>query len=924
MIRRPETSLHLIACAAVVLLAWGGLLAADDPAAGIPRREIAALQEELAEAGEVSSSIRKRRAYKNIVRDGEELIEASPAAPDRWRVLEIMFQGQKRLLALEDSDRNRDALFETSRRLAEAPDELANLRLEAEMLLSERDLSAKDADVAERTQALGELLARYRDTPGEAKSLMMASLIAPKLEAFDLEKQIFRAMDDRFAGDYDLIEWRRKHHGYAHERVLFTGTFKRADGTSLTFPIDGIGHTCVMVFWSKHTPEIAAQLAKIRDLQTRFPGQIDVFSFNVDELADGGEETLRSMGLDWAAMLLPGGKKSQAYRVVAKQDPIAVRVNAHGHAFLPSGLIDELLEEVSMEQNFDDPRYLAQLQSLLVGEFLLAADEPSSAAGSVPVKELRAIQDCFVAAPLRYRLTREQALANYQRAEKLCGEAMAQNPGAPDLWRVRNHRIIALLGMWKLGFEPEHLTAAVAESRKFLLGEALGNPLTGSLPNAAGAVAARFCVATHALRQGEQAPRVVLAELIRSFGSDEPPAAAYAAAAILAMDANARELHAEYRGKFLASRDDDPAMWPVVSFLCDQNHRCRLFKYNYYMPASRARRIVRANLRSNAADLDAPRDTRGPVRAEFKKLDGGSLSLPQATDGKLTLLMFVEPPAAPDEDYPVFINGAVSEDAKGKKVETLGVMQHAFQYAEQHVHQEIKVIAAFLGDDVARVDALVARHGWPCQAVLVPGGLTNPLVRRLGVLSADRVPNIVLLRPDGTIVWKLSGLVHPQVKSEGIGETLHVINRAMRHNIDRYEIERSIVALEKGDHKAAVRLFSGPFPPPERPSPDGWTAPRFHGRAVAHIELKNWEAALADLDAAIGAHQWELNRKRPCVCHRVADLHLTRAGVFEKLGRAQEAEEARQLAGAAKIRHSLTRYGRLHERLEAVQGKGAK
>ena len=38
------------------------------------------------------------------------------------------------------------------------------------------------------------------------------------------------AMDDRFAGDYDLIEWRRKNHGYAHERVLFTGTFERADG----------------------------------------------------------------------------------------------------------------------------------------------------------------------------------------------------------------------------------------------------------------------------------------------------------------------------------------------------------------------------------------------------------------------------------------------------------------------------------------------------------------------------------------------------------------------------------------------------------------------------------------------------------------------------------------------------------------------
>jgi len=69
------------------------------------------------------------------------------------------------------------------------------LRLEADMLLAERDLSERNADVKARTQALAELIARYRHTPGEKKSLMMASLIAPKLEAFELEKQIIRAMN---------------------------------------------------------------------------------------------------------------------------------------------------------------------------------------------------------------------------------------------------------------------------------------------------------------------------------------------------------------------------------------------------------------------------------------------------------------------------------------------------------------------------------------------------------------------------------------------------------------------------------------------------------------------------------------------------------------------------------------------------------
>lgn len=919
---RQRDKFHCLTACLTVLLALGDVSIAQEPAATaskiIPENEIAALQEELHKAGKAASSIRKRRAHKGVVRDGEALLKASPAAPNRFRVLEIMFQSQKRLLGLQNSDRNREALFETCAKLAAAPDELADLRLEADMLLSERELSQKNADVKARAQALAELIARYRDTPGEAKSLMMASLIAPKLEAFDLEKQILRAMDERFSGDLDLIEWRRKHHGYAHERVLFTGTYTRADGTSLTFPIDGMGHTCLMVFWSKETPDIATHLATIKDLQSRFPGQFEVFSFNLDELADGGEKTLRALGLDWTAMLLPGGRTSQICRVVARQDPIGVRVNAHGHAFLPSPLIDTLIEEMPIEQNLDDLRYLAQLQSLLVGDFLVTAtdlgNKPARTAESVPAETLDAIQDCFIIPPLRYRLTRVEALASYVKAEKLCGDAIARYPKAPDLWLVRNRRIIALLGMWKHAFEPKHLAAAVAEARI---------TLAASPPRGAD-VAPRFCLAKDALRQGKRTPHLVLSDLIEAAGASEAPASAHAAAAILAMDVSAVGLHATYREKLLEMHDGDPAMWPVASFLLDQNHSYRLFKANYYMPPSLARRIERAKLRSNAAALDRPPGISGPLKAEFNTPSGGKLSLPQATDGKLTLLMFVEPPADPGADFPTAINGAISEDSRGRRIETKGAMQHAFGFADQHVRQEIKVIAAFLSDDAVRVQALVEKHQWPCQTVMVPGGLGNPLVRRLGILSADRVPNIVLLRPDGTIAWKLSGIVHPQLRSEGINETLYVISRAMKAHIHAYEMENSLAAFEKGDLQEAVRLFSGPFPPPERPSPDEWSAPRFHGRALAHMGLKNWEAALADIDAAIEAHQWVFNAKKPCPCRRVAQLLLSKATALDQLGRAQEAEEARQQAAAAKTSHGATRAGRLHERLESLHMKGAK
>ena len=624
-----------------------------------------------------------------------------------------------------------------------------------------------------RAKALTELLQRYRDTPGEAKSLMIASQIAPKLDAVELEKQITRALDERFSGDLDVIQWRRTRRDYSYFPVVFTGTFNRTDGVSLTFPIDGMGHTSLIYFWSQKTPDIETHLVAVKELQSRFPGQLDVFSFNLDELPDAGEKILRTLGLDWTAMRLPGGRKSQTYRVFATRDPIGVRVNAHGHAFL----LSPHTETTPMEQNFDDVRYLSQLQSILVGDFLVASANPDNkqarTAESVPTETIDAIQDCFVAAPLRYRLTRAEALKNYKKAEELSRDAITQYPKAPDLWLVRNRRIIALLGMWKLAIEPKHLEAAAEEARAALA----ANPPRGA------DVAPRFCLAKQSFRQGDSNPQQVLFALMEETSS---PASAYAAAAILAMDVSSRELHDKYRKMLLNKDNSDLAVWPIVSFLRDQNHRYRLFKPNLYFPPTLARRIERANLRRNAGVAEPTLVTSGPLLVEFRTPTGGIVKLPQATDRKVTLIMFVEPPADADADLPALINGKTTEDARGNKKEVPGVMQRTFELAGQHAGK-VKVIAALLTDDEERVQSLMKKNVWPCQAVIVPGGLTNPLVRRLGILSADRVPNIALLRPDGTIGWTLSGIVHPQVRSEGEGEWQYGIQLGMKSNIERYE-----------------------------------------------------------------------------------------------------------------------------------------
>ena len=578
--------------------------------------------------GGASSSTRQRRNYKSVVRDGEELLDNSPAAPNRWRVLEIVFQSQKRLLGLENSEDNRSALLATSAKLAKAPDEYAELRLEADLLLSEQRLSAKNADVKERAEALAELIERYRGTPAEAKSLMIAARIAPKLQAFELQKRIADALGERFAGDPSVIEFRRQHLGLRRQDVVFVGTYTRADGVVLRFPADLMGRQSVMVFWSRKTEGYEAYLKRIKELQDKLPGRFEVFSFNLDELPDAGAGTLRALQLDWTVMRLPGGKKSQAFRTYGINDPVGFLVNAYGHALLAPASLNAA-EQVklgvrgiqmgmaTLERRLDDPRFLSQLQSLFVGDVLVTEpDGPLDAAlppelkmvpkgsgkeasaklartaDSVPAETLRAIQECFTPVPFRYRLKTAEALANYEKAEKLCGEAVRQNPAAPDLWIVRNRRIIALLGMWKLAGEPKHLEQAAREARA---------SLAAKLPPGADIVP-RFCLAKEALRQGRSEPESVLQDLIEKTGGAEAPPSAHAAAAILALDANSRDLHNRYRATLLAAPDGgNPVLWSMVSFLRDRTHSYRLLKGNYI---NKERGSVRSYMINHGAPPD--------------------------------------------------------------------------------------------------------------------------------------------------------------------------------------------------------------------------------------------------------------------------------------------------------------------------------
>ena len=235
------------------------------------------------------------------------------------------------------------------------------------------------------------------------------------------------------------------------------------------------------------------------------------------------------------------------------------------------------------------------------------------AAQPVEQEKIDAISACFTPAPMRYRLSPAQALADYTKAEKLSREAISQFPKAPNLWQLRNSRIIALLGMWKTSIEPKHLDAAVDEAKM---------ALANDQPKGANIVA-QFCLAKSALRPENSNAESILADFIKATGGDDAPATAYACASILALETHSRGLHQQYRGRTLAMHNEnDATLWPVVTFLRD-----RFYQFNLLHATNQRRE--RKESRSNIINHGWSTSTTPFPATELKTLDGSTLSLPR-------------------------------------------------------------------------------------------------------------------------------------------------------------------------------------------------------------------------------------------------------------------------------------------------------
>ncbi len=799
--------------------------------AQIPEEKINAFDQALTASKEESSAARKRLSVKRAVRDAEELLKEHATAANRFVLLEVIYRARQELVKLDNDPENRSALLATCKLLAAAPDEFALQRFDADLLLSQSESVREGSEQGARARALQQLVDRYRGTTAEAKSIKVAVVIAMELGDTQLAEKLRLRMEERFGADLDMIAFQRDHFGGQVVGAPISGTFERADGKWTRFPMDAMGKSTIVLFWSKDDigkKHLEGFAAAWKQHQAELSGRMQIVSFNLDDLPDAGQSMLKEAGVDWPALKLPGGTGNPYFKTFAKKSPAAITISPSGYAALVlegstknnNGRNVEITDDVDysswltrgLSRSWTNPSYMNQMSSVYSGEFLIH-DQKSS---SLPQETLSAIQKCFPTPILRYQTPNAELITLYQNAESLTTKAIAENTSSPDLWLLRNYRITALNCLWKLTNDRAHLDLALEESKTAL----------ASSPSAAALVVPQLCLTREALRQPDTKPREVIAQFLTSLGGDKAPPTALAAASLLALETADRELHEQYRTQILANHAEDPSLFPFVALLLDRYHRYWLHQVPFSAGWSYGRREKYFQTHGE------PEDAQRKFNAELTSLDGKTVSLPKEYAGKWLIVLI--PSTLPGEKttLPKMVTGSLD-------------MLKRYLTAKRGT-DDLQIITAILDDDAARVTANYLPVPVTSPVLMVPGGISNPLVTQLGLLNEPGKTNAVVVRPDGTIAVALSSL---SLQNETIAKV-----------IEWHDEKAVIDALASGNVEEAKRIafLRAPTEPPVstdpkkkniKPIPHSLT--HLRARARVYLALKDYQKALADIEEVI-------------------------------------------------------------------------
>lgn len=796
---------------------------------------LAALRADLSEATRAPSSARQKLALRRVVRDAEEVIQNNPTAPNRFEAMEVLFRTQQALYQRDADEDIRLGILKTCGMLTVAPDMYAELRWDADLLLSQAQIARQGGDAKQRARMLRELVERYLGTSAETKAVRMTLLLALELGESGLIEYLDALISERFADDLSMIAYKREK---LPERVFGVTLFedlRDTKGNLVRFPADGFGTTTALFFWS-NDDNGRANLKEIAEvLRSKPPAperRLVIYSVNLDELPDAGESILRQHGLDWRALHLPGGRTSLVYQAYARVDPKLVTVSPTGIAslFLTGGNMDgkgfERWIGSSTARSWVDSYYCNTLQSLTSAEFLIldpwdkfdpavppelmalssdpAADKPllNRTDKSVPEATARAIQACFLAPPRRYNATYEEVIAGYQKADELCAQAIKAHPDAPDLWMIRNRRIVALMGLWKVKLDNHYLNEAAVEAHA---------ALKAGYPAGADAIA-RLCLARQAVREPDADAGQVIRSLVQTKEGEQPAAPTLAVAALVAMEVGDRETYAQMRQMLLEQHGNEPMLWPLTAFMLDRYYRYWLYQipfisghlYSY----REAHGISRFEAEPSVRRFDLP----------LQSLDSQAVRLPEQGKDQWTLIRFILP----------------------EHIARLSDRPDPF--ATSRPLSDIRVVDVILSEDTQAIrDELAKRQTPPYYPVLcVSDAVRDAIDRKFGMRHGGRGPGMLILRPDGSVALAASALTH-----QGMSRGGEIVSAVFLQQ-DEAAVDR---ALAKGDLEEAKRLAFTNAPAQAEPLPGSKLADEhLRARAKVYRAMGEWKAALADVE----------------------------------------------------------------------------
>jgi hypothetical protein len=666
-------------------------LAEDVEEVVIPDKDLNELRQDLYAAREATSKTAGRRAYKNAVRSAKSLLLKNRDAVNKYALLQLMFVGQQNLLMLDNSERNRSDFFATCDALVEAPDAYAKARLQAEVLLLRRKMSAPTVTDAQRLSAIAQLADKYRDTEAEAESLMISALYSIDLRDVHLVGAFVKELSTNFGQRPAVIKFLREKMGYSSD-FRFHGNFESLDGEMMNFTE---GRPYVALYWAKDMPNVKTRLAEIAEAQKRLPGQFDVYSFNVDGLADGGKKFLAGLGYDFKVMRVERRDlKLVNIMVVDDYGWSRGQVVGHTHNFRRTPLYSRV------QHALGSLNISPILLSLRTAEFMAIA--------TAPTQMTQAIHDAFIPAPRRYDLDAKQALEMYETVIAACEAALAAHKDDAQLWKVHNLRIVALMGQWRLTRKAQYLAKAVLSAGEVLKSQAASDDV----------LLARYCLAVQDLNDNETAAKDLIEKFKTDCGGDKATAKAHALAFLLAFASQSRPYYEEYRDLLLNKSHDDASVWTLSSHLLDPKASALLFE-------RALSQVKKKDNRKKYEVVAEGTDSSRPFNADFIQDSFNR-------DGVNTVIFSEK-----------------CDDTTAVK------LQEGMFNAAQSVSTTIGV---FPVKDKAHFEALYKKHSWRSKAVFLEPAQWDEASRKWGVVATKKAPTAYVVKPDESILLSVSGL----------------------------------------------------------------------------------------------------------------------------------------------------------------------